>query len=85
MLDKLKRGDAAFERIFLFENRADNGAETITAARGTLVQLPETGRPVLRLENGNRLEIAQMPDITGSSLRRRAFSLPTRRSAPMIR
>ena len=67
MLDKLKRGDAAFERIFLFENRSDKGAETITAARGTLVQLPETGRPVLRLENGNRLEIAQMPETTGNS------------------
>ena len=67
MLDKLQRGDAAFERIFLFDNRGDAGAETITAIRGTLVQLPETGRPVLRLENGNRLEIAKMPDLTGSA------------------
>jgi lipopolysaccharide export system permease protein len=67
MLDKLQRGDAAFERIFLFDNRGNAGAETITAIRGTLVQLPETGRPVLRLENGNRLEIAKMPDLTGSA------------------
>ena len=40
MLDKLQRGDAAFERIFLFDNRGNAGAETITAIRGTLVQLP---------------------------------------------
>jgi lipopolysaccharide export system permease protein len=67
MLDKLKRGDAAFERIFLYDNRGNGGAETITAIRGTLVQLPETGRPVLRLENGNRLDIAKLPDYTGSA------------------
>jgi lipopolysaccharide export system permease protein len=67
MLDKLKRGDAAFERIFLFDNRGNGGAETITAIRGTLVQLPETGRPVLRLENGNRLDIAKLPDYTGTA------------------
>ena len=67
MLDKLKRGDAAFERIFLYDNRGNGGAETITAIRGTLVQLPETGRPVLRLENGNRLDIAKLPDYTGNA------------------
>ena len=66
MLDKLKRGDAAFERIFLFDNKGKDGAETITAARGTLAQLSEGGRPVLRLENGNRLEIASWPNYSST-------------------
>lgn len=34
MLDKLKRGDNAFERIFLFDYRGKGGSETLTAERG---------------------------------------------------
>lgn len=66
MLDKLKRGDNAFERIFLFDYRGKGGIETLTAERGALVQVPGDRRPVLRLESGVRLELPKMPDLKSS-------------------
>ncbi|MFW6077407.1 MAG: LptF/LptG family permease [Hyphomicrobiales bacterium] len=62
ILDELSRGTNSFERIFLFEDGGEAGAETVTAARGQLIQVPSDPRPVLRLENGNRLEIDAWPD-----------------------
>jgi lipopolysaccharide export system permease protein len=62
ILDKLSRGTNSFERIFLFEDGESSGAETITAARGELIQVPSDPRPVLRLEEGHRLKIDSWPD-----------------------
>ncbi len=62
ILDKLSRGSNAFERLFLFEDRGSAGAETITAARGALVEVPLDPRPVLRLEHGQRLKLESWPD-----------------------
>ena len=61
ILDELSRGTNSFERIFLFEDGGAEGAETITAARGELIQVPSDPRPVLRLEEGHRLRIDSWP------------------------
>ena len=61
ILDKLKRGEGAFERIFIFDYKGKAGAETTTAARGRLIEAPGQTRPVLRLENGQRLKIDEWP------------------------
>ncbi len=61
ILDKLSRADNAFEKIFLFDDRGVKGAETITAERGSLVEAPTDPRPILRLENGHRLDIKEWP------------------------
>jgi lipopolysaccharide export system permease protein len=61
ILDELSRGTNEFERIFLFEDRGASGAETITASRGAMIQLPSDPRPVLRLEEGHRLSIDSWP------------------------
>ncbi|WP_119269760.1 LptF/LptG family permease [Taklimakanibacter deserti] len=66
ILDKLNRSAGSFERIFLFDNRGDGGLETVTAATGRLIQNTNTPLPVLRLENGHRLQIDRAPD-PGSS------------------
>jgi lipopolysaccharide export system permease protein len=61
ILDELSRGTNSFERIFLFEDGGANGAETITAARGQLIQVLSDPRPVLRLEEGHRLKLDSWP------------------------
>lgn len=63
MLDKLDRGQGAFDRIFLFDDRGAGGAETVAATRGILIEVPGESRPVLRLENGNRLKLDAWPDL----------------------
>jgi lipopolysaccharide export system permease protein len=66
ILDELNRPSNSFGRIFIFDNRDKdkNGLETITAAHGTLIERPEDPRPVLRLEQGHRLQIETWPDWT---------------------
>ncbi|MDP4823211.1 MAG: LptF/LptG family permease [Aestuariivirgaceae bacterium] len=61
ILDKLQRGEGAFEHIFIFDYKGAGGAETTTAARGRLIEAPGQTRPVLRLENGQRLKIEKWP------------------------
>jgi lipopolysaccharide export system permease protein len=61
ILDKLQRGEGAFERIFIFDYKGKAGAETTTAASGRLIEAPGQTRPVLRLENGQRLKIDEWP------------------------
>jgi lipopolysaccharide export system permease protein len=61
ILDELSRGTNEFERIFLFEDRGASGSETITAARGAMIQLPSEPRPILRLEQGQRLSLDSWP------------------------
>ncbi|MFO1090507.1 MAG: LptF/LptG family permease [Hyphomicrobiales bacterium] len=61
MLDKLKRGDNAFERIFLFDYRGKGGSETLTAERGRLVQVENDRRPMLQLQTGVRLQLPAQP------------------------
>lgn len=57
ILDKLTRDSNRFERIFMYDNRGSAGSETITAAKGALIELDGEPRPVLRLEDGHRLQV----------------------------
>lgn len=61
ILDKLDRAAGSFERIFLFDNRGNGGIETVTASNGRLIENTNTPLPVLRLQNGHRLQIDRMP------------------------
>lgn len=63
ILDKLNRSAGSFERIFLFDNRGAGGIETVTASSGRLIENPNTPVPVLRLENGHRMQIERMPSL----------------------
>lgn len=57
ILDKLNRENSRFERIFLYEDKEENGALTLTSKNGALVESPSDPRPVLRLLDGHRLRI----------------------------
>lgn len=63
ILDKLNRSAGSFERIFLFDNRGAGGIETVTASSGQLIENPNTPVPVLRLDNGHRLQLDRMPTL----------------------
>jgi lipopolysaccharide export system permease protein len=62
ILDKLSREEGSFEKIFLYEDRGNEGLETVTATRGRLISDPSGQRPVLHLESGHRLDLAAPPD-----------------------
>jgi lipopolysaccharide export system permease protein len=68
ILDKLSRSDGSFQRIFLFDNRGDEGTETITASRGRLVPDPAREQPVLHLEQGHRLGLASPPSSASGNI-----------------
>lgn len=61
ILDKLERGSNTFERIFLFDYRGAAGSETVTSTNGSLIEIPNDPRPILRLQNGHRLKLEGFP------------------------
>ncbi|HEY7747099.1 MAG TPA: LptF/LptG family permease [Aestuariivirgaceae bacterium] len=67
ILDKLSRSDGSFQKIFLFEDRGEKGAETITATRGRLISDPGEQRPVLHLEQGHRLGLPAQPEFAATA------------------
>ncbi len=68
ILDKLERRDNSFQRIFMYEDKGQKGSETITAPNGKLVEDMSSERPLLRLENGHRLEQRTTAPTRGNSL-----------------
>ena len=67
ILDKLERRDNSFQRIFMYEDNGKKGSETITALNGRLVDDPSNSRPVLRLEDGHRMELKSREATAGST------------------
>ncbi len=64
ILDTLDRGRNAFDHVFMFDDRGAKGMETVTATRGSLIEVPGGQRPVLHLEDGHRLNFAVRPVAT---------------------
>mgnify|MGYP001765210988 CR=1 FL=1 len=64
ILDELDRSNSTFKRIFLFDYQGPNGAETLTASNGVLIPVPGQTRPVLRLNNGHRLQVERWPTLS---------------------
>ncbi len=57
ILDKLERRNNSFEHIFMYDDNGNGGSETITALNGRLVENPANSRPLLRLDDGHRMEL----------------------------
>ena len=62
ILDKLERRTSRFRRVFLFDYGGKAGAKTVTAKRGYLVAQKNDPRPLLVLEDGNRLVLKRWPE-----------------------
>jgi lipopolysaccharide export system permease protein len=63
ILDHLDRQKGAFDGIFLFDDNGADGGETVTAPHGELLETPNSALPVLRLDNGHRLQIKPWPSL----------------------
>ena len=62
VIDRLNRKDNRFSRLFLFDDHGSQGAETVTAVHGALIDHANTRSPILLLENGHRMEVKPWPD-----------------------
>ena len=65
ILDQLNRKTSSFDRVFLYDDLGEKGSETLTARSGVLIPVEGETRPVLRLFNGHRLDIAGTPQTPG--------------------
>lgn len=61
IIDKLDRNANAFQRAFIFQDKGKDGSDTVTAARGLLIENDGGKRPTLHLEDGHRLTLKQRP------------------------
>ena len=66
ILDSLDRKRNAFEHVFIYDDRGERGSETVTAMHGSLIDVAGQSRPVLRLEQGHRLDFREKPEHAGS-------------------
>ncbi len=68
IIDEMDRGNNAFKRAFIFQDRGKEGSETVTSARGRLIENPNGQRPTLHLEEGHRLLFSAPPAVTATTL-----------------
>jgi lipopolysaccharide export system permease protein len=61
IIDRLDRGKNAFEHAFIYQDNGPEGSDTVTAARGALIENPAGQRPTLQLVDGHRLTFKQRP------------------------
>ncbi len=50
IIDELDRSKNAFQRAFIFQDKGERGSDTVTSARGQLIENPDGQRPTLHLE-----------------------------------
>jgi lipopolysaccharide export system permease protein len=53
---------SSFDHVFIYDDKAKSGSDTITATKGQLVEVEGETRPVLHLDNGHRLSFKTPPD-----------------------
>ena len=67
ILDKLERRDNSFKRIFMYDDKGKGSSETITALSGRLVDDSKNLRPLLRLNDGHRMELKSVESTDGTA------------------
>lgn len=72
IVDQLDQSNNSFRKLFVFEDKKENGSETLTASTGNLISATENTGPVLRMQTSNRLRLEQTPNLNSSA----AISLP---------
>lgn len=61
IIDRLDRGRNAFEHAFIYQDKGAEGADTVTAASGSLIESQQGQRPTLQLKDGHRLSFKTAP------------------------
>ena len=72
IVDHLDQSNYSFRKLFVFDDNAKDGSETLTASAGVLLAADETGGPVLRMLASNRLRLQAPPNPDSAS----AIALP---------
>ncbi|MCA3572925.1 MAG: LptF/LptG family permease [Aestuariivirga sp.] len=67
IIDQLDRGKNAFEHAFIYQDKGAAGSETVTAARGALIENPSGQRPILQLADGHRLSFKEAPSVAAAT------------------
>ncbi len=62
ILDTLDRNRNAFDHVFIYDTGGNSGPKTVTATSGALIEVAGEPRPILRLENGHRLDFKEKPE-----------------------
>lgn len=65
IVDHINQGENSFEKLFVFEEKPQGGSETLTAAKGELLNGPTQKLPVLRMVSSNRLRLDEPPILIG--------------------
>jgi lipopolysaccharide export system permease protein len=65
ILDELDRSNNVFKRIFIYDDKSPASTETLTASDGVLIPVEGQPRPVLRLNQGHRLFVENLPKADG--------------------
>ncbi len=63
IIDRLDRSKNQFEHAFIYQDQGVRGSDTVTAARGSLIENPSSQRPTLRLTDGHRLSFKVGPTV----------------------
>ncbi len=72
IVDNLDQSTNSFHKLFVFDDKAKNGSETLTASTGVLIAATEAVGPVLRLKASDRLRLEQSPNLNSIN----AIALP---------
>lgn len=67
IVDHLNQSDNSFEKLFVFEEKRAAGSETLTAAKGELINGPNQKLPILRMASSNRLRLEGPPMLRGDT------------------
>jgi lipopolysaccharide export system permease protein len=67
IVDHLNQTNNSFEKLFVFEQKPDGSTETMTAAKGVLLNGPDQKDPVLRMAESNRLHVNAAPVLIGNT------------------
>lgn len=67
LIQGIKSDGTSFDRVFMFEQRPDDGPAVITASNGSMARANASGPPVLRLFDGVRLELGAMVEAAPSA------------------
>ncbi len=66
ILESLDRESGVFSKVFIYTDDRNDGAETVTAEQGTLVEVDGQRRPVLHLERGQRMTFKKPAPFPGT-------------------
>ena len=67
IIDRLDRSKNAFEHAFIYQDKGAEGSDTVTSARGALIENPGGRRPTLQLADGHRLSFKEQPSVNAPS------------------